>query len=303
MCRRFTSALLVAIALLAGRAASAGDPVAPPGRLTPQSRAQLARAVGNADAGIGARVAAQLTAEQIEAAMIHGTRAERLVAIEAAAHLENPWPILPYLAAFLGAEERAAASQAAASLLDALAGLAARPDAMSEVVPGQAAQLARSLLATAQNDVLALDLRVAALVAIRSLEEIARTAFAPDAALLESEEPPVASASMALLAPPLSDAQLSALAAIAEGSAEPSLRGQAIGALCENALSHKVAKPSDDLAALIRGIFDKSLPGAALLPALACLGRFPPEARAGLVDLALAHPDPAVKRFWDESPH
>jgi hypothetical protein len=296
-----STALLAAIALAVGGAASAGDPVPPPGPLTPQSRAQLARAVGNPDPGAGARVAAVLTAEQIEAAMIHGTRAERLVAIDAAAHLEDPWPILPFLAAFLGAEERAAASQAAASLLDALDALAARPGAMNEVVPGQAAQLARSLFATAKNDVLALDLRVAALAAVRALGEITRASFAPEDGLLESAQPPIASAAMALLSPPLRDAQLSSLATIAEGAADPMLRGQAVGALCENALAHKVSKPSDDLAALIRGVFDKGLPAPALLPALACIGRFPPEARAGLVDLALAHPDPAVKRFWDAS--
>jgi len=302
MSRRVFSALLFfALAVAVGNAAAKGDPVAPPGQLTAESKRLLARAVGEADAGIGARLATLLTSEQIIAAMYRGNRAERLVALEAAAHLSNPWPVLPFLAAFLGAEERGAASQAAASLLAALDTLAARPAPAGEVVPGQTAQLVRSLFAVAENDVYALDLRVSALVAIRTLGEISRTAHVPPNALLESTEFPIVSASMALLSPPLNDAALSTLATIAESSNEPLLRGQATGLLCENALFHRVAKPSDDLAALIRGVFDAKLPGAALLPALACLCRFPPEAQSGLVDLALAHPDPAVKRFWDAS--
>lgn len=294
-------AALAAALAVATPGAARGDSAEPPGPLEPQSRVQLARAVGNADAGIGARVAAALTAEQLVAALYRGSRAERLVALEAAGRLEDPWPILPYLSAFLAAPERAAASQAAASLLGALERLGARPSPGAEVPRARAAQLVRGLFEVAGNDLLAVDLRAAALAAIRALAEITGAPHAPGDDLLEAREPAIASAAMALLAPPLDDAALASLAAIAESADDPLLRGQAVGALCENALFHKAPKPTEDLAALVRGVFDGGLPAPALLPALACLGRFPPEARSGLVDLALAHPDPAVRRFWDAS--
>jgi hypothetical protein len=295
------AAIAACLAAVALRLA-ADPPVAPlPGPLSADAARRLDLAIGDPDAATGNRLAALLTAEQTAAAMYHGTRGQRMVAIDAAAHLGDPWPILPYLAAFLRAPDRAAASQAAASLLDALARVAGRPDGAPDLVPGQADQLARSLLAAAKDDVLAPDLRVAALQAVRSLVEIARKRYAPAEPLLRDAEPSVASAAVALYSPPLADDELALLAGVSGQSAEPLVRGQAVGTLCENALYHGVAAPSADLALLIRGVFVTSAPAASLLPALACLSRFPPAARSGLVDLALAHPDPAVKRFWDSA--
>jgi hypothetical protein len=293
----------VAACLVAAAALAAADPPDPtsPGPLTAEAARRLDLAVGDPDPSIGSRLAAALTAEQITAAMYAGTRGERIVAIDAAEHLADPWPILPHLAAFLRAPERAAASQAAASLLGALARVAGRPSGAAELVPGQADQLVRTLLDAAKDDVLATDLRVAALQAIRLLAEIAHRPFPPPEPLLRDAEPAVTSAAIALLAPPLAEGSLAILAEIAGKGADPLVRGQAVGALCENALHHGVAAPSADLAKLIRGVFVTSAPAASLLPALACVSRFPPAARSGLVDLALAHPDPAVQRFWESA--
>jgi len=295
-------ASLVACLAAAARLLAADSPTAPePGPVSAEAARRLDLAIGDSDAATGNRLAATLTAEQIVAAMYRGSRGQRIVAIDAAAHLEDPWPILPYLAAFLRAPDRAAASQAAASLLAALERAAGRPGSAPDLVPGEADQLARSLLAAASNDVLAPDLRTAALQAVRALAEIADRRYAPTEPLLRDAEPSVASAALALFTPPLAEDELEILAGIAGPGGDPLVRGQAVGTLCENALHHGVAAPSADLAQLIRGIFVTSAPAASLLPALACLSRFPPAARADLVDLALAHPDPAVKRFWDSA--
>ena len=277
------------------------EPATPPGPLSADAAKRLDLAIGDPDAASGNRLAGALTAGQLAAAMYHGTRGQRIVAIDAAAHLEDPWPILPFLAAFLRAPDRAVASQAAASLLAALAPIAGRPDGAPELVPGQADQLARSMLATADNDVLATDLRAAALQAVRILGEIAHRRYAPSEASVLDAEQSVASAAIALWSPPLAEDEIALLADVAVSGADPMLRGQAVGALCENALHHGVAAPSADLARLMRGTFVSSAPAASLLPALACLSRFPPAARSGIIDLALAHPDPAVKRFWDSA--
>jgi hypothetical protein len=302
MPRRLPPIVSISACLAAALPLAAEPAAAPsPGPLSQESARRLEHAVGDPDATAGNRLAAALTAEQIAAAMYRGTRAQRIVAIDAAEHLEYPWPILPYLAAFLRAPDRAVASQATASLLGALARVAGRPDGAPELVPGEAAQLARSLFAAAEDEVLAPDLRASALQAVRSLAELSRRRYAPPAPLLHDAEPSVASAALALFAPPLSEDELAALADVALRGPDPLIRGQAVGALCENALHHGVAAPSADLARLIRGTFVASAPAASLLPALACLSRFPPAGRLGLVDLALAHPDPAVKRFWDSA--
>jgi hypothetical protein len=298
---QLTAALVACLSTAAGGLGANPESAAPPGPLSAKTARRLDLAIGDADAASGARLAGALTAEQLSAALYRGTRGQRIVAIDAAAHLEDPWPILPFLAAFLRAPDRAVASQAAASLLAALAPLVGRPDGAPELVPGQADQLARSMLAAADDDVLAPDLRATALQAVRILGEIAHRRYAPSKALALDAEPSVASAAIALRSPPLAEDEIALLADVAVNGADPMLRGQAVGALCENALHHGVAAPSADLARLLRGTFAPSAPAASLLPALACLSRFPPAARSGIVDLALAHPDPAVKRFWDSA--
>jgi hypothetical protein len=91
-------ALTACLAAAAHHVAADPSTATPPGPLSAYAARRLDLAIGDPDAATGNRLAALLTSEQIAAAMYHGTRGQRMVAIDAAAHLEDPWPILPYLA-------------------------------------------------------------------------------------------------------------------------------------------------------------------------------------------------------------
>jgi hypothetical protein len=281
--------------------ADAAEPAEhPAGRPSPASAAMLRRAVGDPDPGVLPRLAQIVAPRDLILAIYNGTRVERLVAVDAAAYLDDPWPVLPCLAALMAAGERQTASRSAGSLLYALHRAVRRPEGPADVVSGQVATLASQLASVAKDTRLDPDLRAAALASLPLLGQIVASPPPVETALLEDDEVEVRRAALGVLAPPVAEAALGQVARMVEGDPDPVLRGSAAALLCENALAHGVASPSADLHRLVAAIVaDVKIPTEGLAPVLSCLARFPSAARAGLVDAALARPDPAVSAFWD----
>ncbi|MDD5310103.1 MAG: hypothetical protein PHU25_22525 [Deltaproteobacteria bacterium] len=299
--RRMRLALLAVAIGTAFAALGAADtierPIGPP---SPPSAAMLRRAVGDPDPGVLPRLARAVAPRDLVLAMYGGTRAERLVAIDAAAYLTDPWPVFPYLAALTAAGERETASRSAGSLLFALHRAACGPEGPADVVSGQVAALADQLAAVAKDVRLEPDLRTSALAALPLLARVVPFSQPAPIALLEDREAEVRRAALGIIGPPVAEAALGALARMAENDPDPILRGSAAALLCENALAHGVAALSADLHKLVAAVLSNGrTPAAGIAPVLVCLARFPSAARADLVDAALKNPDPALPAFWD----
>jgi len=291
------SAVLLASALALVGAAFGEE--APVGRVSASAARSLARAIGSAEASVLARVAATLPGEDIVAACYRGTRAERLVALSAAAHAEPGRELLPYLAALAASRQRETASRAAGSLLGALEHMEASPDADPELVPGQAAQLASQCLDLARDRRLAPDLRLVGLTSAARIARLGKQPAPPPAELFDDAETAIRGGALALLDVPLERDDLARVARMASSDADPVLRGQAAGLLCENALAHRVAEPSADLARVMRDVADdERVPSDGLAPLLGCLVRFSPIARAGLVERVLSRERPELRDLW-----
>lgn len=259
------------------------------------------RVVGNPDPGALQRLTRVTQPPQLIAAIYRGDRTQRLTALEACGHLGDPWPVLPYLAAVMGASERQAASRATEALLSDLARESSSPDRATDLVPGQAVQLVEQLAGIAGDPRLDPDVRVSALSAIGNVQAIDGRPHPPSLALLADPEAAVRGGALALLSPPLADSQLEPVAEMATGDSSWVLRGQAAGLLCENALSHGVTAPSPDLRKLLSSVVaNPAAPPEGIAPVLGCLARFSPASRADLVDAAMRHESPQVKGFWEE---
>jgi hypothetical protein len=268
---------------------------------SPETARAIEGVVGDPDPAAVQRLAGATAPPQLVAAIYRGDRAQRLAAIEACAHLPDPWPVLPYLAAVMSSQERQAASRATESLLGDLAREASAPGRCTELVPGQAAQLVEQLARIADDERLDPDIRASALSAIGMVSAIDGAPHPPDAELLEDPEDAVRGAAMAMLAPPLEESEIQPVAEMAAGDESRMLRGQASGLLCENALAHGVTAPSPDLRKLLATVVgDPASPPDAVAPVLGCLVRFAPAARADLVEAALGHPSPEVRKYWEE---
>lgn len=278
------------------------DPVAPPGALDTQTIRLLDSVLGNPDPGACRKVASKLNATEIITAMYRGGRSTRLAALEVAGYVDHPWPILPYLVALMTARERQTASRSTRAMLRCLQRISSGPSGPADVIEGEFDQLATALFEVADNHLLASDIRASALCAVGMIDNMTEQKYEPSQAHLENENDAVKAAAIGLLDPPLGDGVLDTLARIATSSDEiPMHRSQAVGLLCENALAHGVKAPSKDLSKIIRSLLSADPGAEAVLPILGCLRRFPPDARADLVSLALKHPDPAVGRFWESA--
>lgn len=299
---RFCSTALVAVAVFF--AGSTGQPDDRVGRAdSARARKAILETVGDPDPAGPLRLSERLGSLEIRGAMYGESRTARLLAIDAAAYAEDPWPLLPYLAALMGARDRQTASRAAQSLITALSRVRNNPINRFEAVPGQARQLADQLKSLAMDARLDLDIRASSLAGVGLLTGYDRAA-AMDVAqvleLLKDEDIAVVRAALAAVATPTPARLLSELAGIVVSETDPRLRGQAAALLCENAIAHGAKAPSKDLSKLLSEVLgDASIPGDGIGPILACLARFSADVRADLVDIAMRHPDPAVGKFAD----
>lgn len=291
--------MIFAVILAAATSLASEDTGPPDGPLDRDVSALLDGAVGSADPGVFARLANRISASDLIVAIYRGNRAQRLMAVEIAGHLENPWPILPYLAALMTTGHRDLASRSSGAVLGALEAWSRKPGDDGEVIDGQVVQLAGMLQAVALDDRLSLDVRGAALSATGILGRVCDK-VGPPLELMSDPEPYLRGGLIAMLKPPFEDAVLSRLLAVVDGDPVPLVRGQAARLLCENALAHKVLSPSRDLEKVLLGVIDTAGDAEAILPMLGCLIRFPPEGRASLVDAALKQPDPAIGKYWEE---
>jgi len=298
---RLVLALTLGWTLIVQPVAAGSEREIPDGPLPEATGRMLDAILGNPDPSAMRRLAQKLSTEDLVLVMYRGDRSQRQVAFELAGYAVDPWPLLPYLASFMGASERQTASRAALALLTALEGVVARVGDSPDAVPGQIEQLGSQLGRVAAAENLDLDLRAGAIVGLRLLGQIAGSPTAPGAELFEDPEPAIRAAAMGMLSPPFDDERLAALAELASADQSLTLRGQAAALLCENALAHGVKQPSPDLTRLLQTTLGAaSMPAEGVAPILACLRRFKPEARADLVSTALGHPDPRVKAYWEE---
>lgn len=300
MTRTIPTALLSTALLLAASTAGSDEEWTTE-EPTEATARQIRRAVGDPDPGALRRLAVAIAPAELVAAIYSGSRSQRLAALEAAAFLADPWPVLPYLAVVMGAAERQAASRATGSLMAALVRVQSSGRGTADLVPGQAAQLVEQLFGIAADDRLDLDIRTSALDAVLIVSTIDGAAHLSSAEFFEDPEAAVRGAAMAMLEPPLGDDQLARVAVMAAGDDDRMLRGQAAALLCENALAHGVTAPSPDLRKLLTAVLgDLASPPGAIAAVLGCLARFAPASRADLVEAALRHPAPEVESYWKE---
>lgn len=294
--------LIAAMSMFLFGARAMTDPVVVPDNLDTRTIQMLDFVIGNSDPGVCRKLAGKLSTMEIITAIYRGGRSTRLAALEVAGYVDHPWPILPYLVTLMTARERQTASRSAQAVLRSLQRVSSNPSGHADVIEGEFEQLVTELFKVADNRLLASDLRASALCGVAMINSMTERRYEPSQAHLEDKNVAVRAAAIGLLDPPLGDGILGTLAQIATSSNEiPMLRSQAVGLLCENALVHGVKAPSEDLAKIIRSLLSAELPAEAVLPILGCLRRFPPDARADLVDLALKHPDPAVGKFWEST--
>jgi len=297
--RRLTAILVLPLVLM-GPLPIRSQIVDPPeGPLSEEAAAQLRRAVGNADPGVVARLAHSLAPSDILAAIYRGGREQRIIAVEAAGYLEDPWPMIPYLVALMTAGERQLASRSAGALVMAMERSVSRPPDGVRQPQARVRQLAGALEMVALDDRLALDIRCAALRVIGLLSHLSGVKIEPPAPLFDDPEEALRGAALALLEPPLEEDVLGRLVKLAKGETDPVLRGQAARLLCENALAHGVEAPSSDLEKVLIQVVESAKGPNETLSLLGCLARFPPEGRASIVDAAMKHQDPSIGKYWE----
>ncbi|MCP4198051.1 MAG: hypothetical protein GY762_12960 [Proteobacteria bacterium] len=288
---------IVATVILSGALSLSGAEERSLEELALETRALLQSAVGDPDPASPCRLAGRLTFAQLMSAVYSGSRIERLVALDATGCLDDPWPVLPYMAALMGARERPVASRASLILLNSLSKVTGKP--YLEVVEGQVTQLAGRLLSLARDERIDLDMRASALVGVQLLQTIGNTQKPFPLELLEDSDTVIRRAVFALLVPPIEDTVLIRLAKMVEEDDDLRLRGQAAALLCENALVHGVRVPSADLTAVMASVLGNyEVPAGAVGAVLSCLSNFQTEARVDLIDLAMGHPDPSIKELW-----
>ena len=301
----FRGAVLCAIfAWTAPLAAKDADKDPCPG-LSPAAQHAFALAEKVTDPGVRHHLVRLLGSEQLLELFYSESLYCRLVALDAAGVYEqNPWTLLPSLAALMGARDRDTASISARSLLELLTRIEASPEKSWDVVPGQKKQLMGQLAALASDIRLDVDVRHAAISGYAMILKSQKSLLSDTPWVLSLLEDPyftVRRAALTTIDLPVAAPLLIKLAELAQEDTDPMTRGQATALLCENAVFHGVRAPSADLTRILKDTLGNTeLPADALAPSLACLRRFPVSARTDLIDLALSHPDPALTAFWKE---
>lgn len=264
--------------------------------LSSADKAVLASVVGNDDAAVLRRVVRKLGAEKLISAFYQGSRSERLAALDAAAYVEAPGDILPFLVALTAASDRQTAARAAASFISIM--YDARLDVRAaEMIPAQAAQLISQLTPIARNGRLDADIRVAAAFGIGRLADRAKmTDFSWSLPLFDDADAMIRRMAVGMQRVPLAD-DILLKAAEAVGDSDPAVRGISATLLCENALSHGVKEPSDDLTEVLKKVVqDAEIPADMLAGVFVCLNRFSSarDRRHAIIDAAASNENPDV---------
>ena len=278
-----------------------GEP--PGGKASKTTIRLLANAQGNADPALPHRLASTLSPRELTDAFYSGMRLMRLIALDAALEERtDPFFVASSLAALMGAEERQTASRAAHALDAIIRRANADPEGYTAVVPGQAAQLIGQLRPLARDPRLDLDIRIVAMSAVISLSPYSNTGSDEWlSGLLDDPDIVVRRSAVGYLAPPLRDDVVIKLSGMVTDDSDLFVRGQAAAMLCENALAHEVKDPSDDLTEYLKTTLQtRNMPIDAIGGILGCLRRFEGKNKDALVEIAIAHPDPAVNTFWKQ---
>jgi hypothetical protein len=292
-----TGAMLLSIVSIAAMAEDTASGIP---ELLASTHAFIKRTMGNSDPAVPVRLAAHVGPKQLVAAFYRGSRSDRLVALDAAAFTRDPFYVAPSLAALMGAADRQVASGAAEALDTLILNAVSSPAGFSAVVPKQAMQLIEQLRAVALDRRLDVDIRSVAMDGIIALSGIAGWEIEAWAlALVNDSETIVRQKALGALTLPLSEKAVAVVAKMVAADNHLGVRGQAAEILCENARQHKVKDPSDDLTTILKSTMQTpGMPVSAIGGILACLTQFDGKNQGTLVDIAVAHPDPAVKALW-----
>lgn len=261
---------------------------------------QLLRAFwGSTDPARVCQMQRRLPISQLKSLMYGSDRALQLLAIDACECLEDPWPVMSHMAALMGARQRQVAARASLGLLNGLSRFGVADLWDMEIISARLKQLAGQLTSLADDSRLDLDVRVTALIALSILLDWEPALDFSPLKYLDDEQSPVRGAAMSLISLPAERETLIRLANIAANDPDLILRGRAAALLCENALSYNVGHLSQDLIDVLRSVLGNGeSPAESIAPILACLVRFPEDARAELVELANSHPDSSISAFW-----
>jgi hypothetical protein len=261
-------------------------------------RQLLAKGEGAVQDAVFAHIARRLSLADFTAALYGPNRLHRRVALDAVAYVDEPWEYLPWLVSFMSAAERQTASAAAKSMVTALERASNISGTPAFPVSGQAAQLTKSLFEVANDQSLSLDLRVQAIRFISQVMHATGVEMGNVAELLQLPDEEIQLATLAVLPLPLAPVHLKSVGQVATGDASTEVRATAVALLCENAISHKVAKPSSDLKALVSELIRPGETSDAVAPILACMAHFPYRTRADVSDSIKNCGNEKVIKYW-----
>ncbi|MBN2342317.1 MAG: hypothetical protein JXX29_15435 [Deltaproteobacteria bacterium] len=267
-------------------------------KVSPAGQQILQQGKGAVSDTVFLHIGQRLSKSDFVSAMYGADRANQRIALDAAAYLDDPWPLVPYLVSFMEAAERQAGSTAANSLTQLLRRTTDLRANTALPVSKQATQTYDMLIQVAQNSSLDRDLRVAALHAVEIIQESTGKPAVGADSLFEADDPFVQLAALSLVRFPMAERRLHRVAALASEHASPEVHGTAVAMICENALSHNISTPSDDLKELIFQLFDARNEDAALTPVLGCLSRFPYRVRASITDRVINCKNEKVIKYW-----
>ena len=240
----------------------------------------------------------QISQSDFEAAFYSTVPAIQLSALEVAGYCADPWPVLPYLAAFTSARERRASSVAVLSLINALNGISDLTKDPVFPVKGQKMQLFITLDKTAADTTLDKDIRAGALYGIVLLNNISGSNYIPDEALFFDKIADIRIRALSMLPFPLDKNALKKLS-VAAGDDDETVKGCAASILCENALSLGVDTLSEDLSDFIEEVLNEDNPRSSA-GVMGCLARLKPADRAGFSDIIANLKDSRLQSYWNE---
>ncbi len=262
--------------------------------------ADIRKAALNPDSASLRSLARRMGVSELMTAVYKGSRAVRLIALDASQYVENPMEVLPYLVALMGASSRETASRAAGSFYEIIINPKSFIEQNAEMISGQAEQLISKLIPIAKDSRLDTDIRITAATGVDRLSVYVKKYNETwNVSLLNDSNASIRRAALSFFKVPMENDMLISLAKIAVGDSNVYVRTGAAAVLCENALSRSVKEPSDDLAKiLITEVKDSAASVEMIAPIIMCVTGFVEgEKRRSIVESALSNTNSEIPAF------
>lgn len=228
----------------------------------------------------------------------HAARAGRLVCAQAARYIEQPWAVLPVLAAVLRDHDRQVASRAAESMVAVLSQMHPGDLGEQEALPSEVESLLEGLRGMATARELSRDIRAQIVVISGYLAILTGAGLAVARQALTDSEVAVRRAALSALVTSSDADDIAAMSRAAVEDQDLVVSTLAAAGVCEATLSSGRGLPSE-VEARIRGLLeDESLNAGIAGPLLTCLLRASGERAEELQGLAARHPNESTRELW-----